>query len=150
MRILLLVFTFLLAGCGPAYHYNAKLKKLDSIHNHLQTTAELSEKEKDLLYLDAVESEFPDYFEEIYYLRKMVREIYAKQDRGENIEEDTERFGITMKKFWKIVSDDVSRRENAFSGALLQGMKDMRNEQNVNRLNCTTQYIGSSAYTNCY
>lgn len=157
MKILLLAFFCLaLVGCGAAYQYNAKMDRLNNYHKQI-STADLSEQEKDLLYLAEVEKEFPAYFEEIHYLKKKVRAIYVKMENDEKVDEYKEDFNIAVKKFWQIVQSDVRQQDTATIRALseINAENARRNQQTYdnlqqNNVHCSTQYIGSSAFTNCY
>lgn len=147
MKILLLTLVLVVTGCSAAHHFSAKKERLDRWQAVLQI-ADLTEQEKDLAYLNEVEREFPEYFEEIHYLKKRVRTIHTKIKQGENANEDKEDFNIAVKKFWQTVHTDANQRDSAALDALIDMNEEMA--QRRRPLNCSTQVIGSTGYTNCY
>lgn len=176
--VIFLFFAVLLQGCAsPKETYNFKAGRVKEFHRDLRKNTAMSIFEVEKLYWMEVKKEFPEYGEDVDYILRIIQKHKEIKDSGQSLtEDDKKEYLMVFDKFWEGALADYRFKQSKyedrqdFLNALSQGLNQFSREMNentsnmrrseINRLDnkiqqnrpihCTTNFIGSTAYTNCY
>lgn len=150
-KLILILVCLFVAGCSPAIRFNSFMKNLDAYHDEIDKDASLSLKDKRLLYWAKVKKGAPaEYSGEIDQIIQMVLAVHERQEKGVGTIEDEKTYYEVVKDFWSRVRADVDKDDARAREAAANFAQSLNNQQITAPRNCTTHFIGSTAYTSCY